>query len=116
VTTDVQHADDAETAEVQVFVSDIRPVRGRGIITHECTALIEIGGIPITIHGITLRNDRPREVGVYLPQHRGADGVWRPSIEFPAVVERALAESALQQIRGSTIIATPLKERDGCVT
>jgi len=109
---DAQRDDDTEVADVVVRVSDIKPVRGRGNIAFECAALVEIAGIPIRIFGVTLRNDRPREVGAYLPQHRGADGVWRPSIEFPVGVERALAESALQQIRGSTIITTPLKERD----
>jgi len=104
-------ADDAEVADVVVRVSDIRPVRGRGIITHECAALVEIAGIPVTIFGVTLRNDRPREVGVYLPQHRDASGVWRSSIEFPAAVERALAIAALEQVQGVVVISTPIKER-----
>jgi hypothetical protein len=94
--SDAPHTDDVEVADVQAYVSDIRPVRGRGNITHQCTALIEIAGIPIAVHGITLRNDRPHEVGVYLPQHRDSDGVWRPSIEFPTVIEHALATAALE--------------------
>jgi len=111
MTTDAQREDDAETAEVQVFVSDIKPVRGRGNIIYECVALVEVGGLPIQINGVTLRNDRPRELATYLPHYRSGDGVWRPALSLPRVVERAIARAALEQVRGAAIFTTPVEER-----
>jgi len=111
VSSDAQHADDTEVADVAVHVSDIKPVRGRGNIAYECVALVEIGGLPIQINGVTLRNDRPRELATYLPHYRSGDGLWRPALSLPRVVEQAIARAALEQA-GGVIVTTPIGERD----
>lgn len=97
-----------ETSAVQVFVSELRPVRGRGNIRFELTAAVEICGVEVILHNLTLRAEPHGRLGCYLPQCRRGDGVWHRAISLPAAVERAIAAAALEQA-GGMVVASPIE-------
>ena len=109
--SDAQHADNVEIADIAVDVSRLQRVRGRGNIRFEATARVDVAGILIEIFGLTLRTEPNNRLGCYLPSYRCGDGVWRPAVGLPPVVERAVAQAALEQA-GGIIIAEPVRERD----
>jgi len=110
--TDTDHDDAVEVADVAVDVSAIRRVRGRGSIRFEAVARVDIAGVVVEIFGVTLRAEANNRLGCYLPHYRRSDGVWRPAIGLPPVVERAVARAALEQA-GGVVISEPVERRDG---
>lgn len=80
---------------VEVRLTGLEEVRGRGQLRSLLTAELEIGGVVLTIQGIQVREDA-RGFALRWPEFRAGDGRWWPALVAPDVIGQALLEAWLE--------------------
>ncbi len=93
---------DADTAPVQITVSPLTPISGRGDIKLLASVTLDIGGVKLTLHGWTLRMNKAGRMRAHLPAYCDPrTGEWAACVELPDDLLRAVGEALLSQVPGA---------------
>ena len=85
----------SDIAEVEVTLTQVDRVHGRGELIALLAADVVIAGVPLQLQGIQVRRDR---IGLKMraPEFRGSDGRWWPAVVLPGEVMQALLDAYLE--------------------
>jgi hypothetical protein len=90
---------EAATVPVRVALVGQERLIGRGSLAALLDIEIEVGGLCLPIHGVQIRRPREgsREWEIHPPHYKGSAGQWRPAIELPDVILRAIVEQLTEE-------------------
>lgn len=92
-----------------MVVTAVAPVN-RGKVLALAEAELTVHGIAFMLHGIVVARvshaiTGQQAAGVFLPQYRGQDGVWKSAVSLPPELERPIADAVLERACEAGIIA-----------